>query len=204
MATGDEKDTTDIVFSTRMRDIDHKLSAFHKLRNFMIWLISILGVVIIAAAITFAIVGKKNVWERLAGPADLGPFQIETLQRSKTPKDGLICSPELCGSLRADAGVRKVFDQTPAQLIAQIEDALQSMDLDYVVVSDGADPTTLRFVTWTKIWGFPDTNQFWAMELPDGKTGLIAYARAQLGQSDLGNNRKRLLSIVDSLEGQAR
>ena len=59
-------------------------------------------------------------------------------------------------------------------------------------VDDGTNPAYARFVARSRLMRFPDTVDIEAVVLDDGRTGLRAYGRAQLGRSDRGVNRARL------------
>ena len=44
---------------------------------------------------------------------------------------------------------------------------------------------------------FPDVIHLEARPMPDGRTGIMAYAAAQIGKSDLGKNRARLEALLN-------
>jgi hypothetical protein len=142
------------------------------------------------AAAAFLIVGRERTWTLIAGNPDLGPYDFEALRRRRTPNDALLCSPGLCGD-KAD-GTLPVFDEPPAALMQQIEAKIRASNEIFQRVDDGSDPAYARYVTFTPLMRFPDTNDIEAVTLADGRTGLRAYARAQLGKSDGGTNRARL------------
>ena len=160
--------------------------------------ILVLAGIIVVLVAAFFIVGPANVWRRLAGDPDLGQFDRAAPARSGRPNDALMCTPGLCGGVKIDREL-PVYDIEPAALIDRIEAALKGTGETARRVDDGSDPARLRHVTWTSGLGFPDTNSFEAVKLPDGGTGLVAYARAQLGYSDNGNNKRRLNGIVEAI-----
>ncbi|WP_306117688.1 MULTISPECIES: DUF1499 domain-containing protein [unclassified Roseitalea] len=157
----------------------------------------IIGLVLIACAIvalagSFLIFfGREQTWQMVAGDPDLGPFDLTRLERSPNANDALLCSPGLCEGVAVDARL-PVYDMAPGALIAALDAAIEAQPERKRRVDDGSDAAALRYVTWTDTMRFPDTNQFLAVDLGEGRSGLIAYARAQLGRSDLGNNRARL------------
>ena len=61
-------------------------------------------------------------------------------------------------------------------------------------VDDGADARHLHYVTYSLAMRLPDLVSIEAVTFDDGRTGLILYARAQLGSSDFGANLRRLHS----------
>jgi hypothetical protein len=42
--------------------------------------------------------GASDLWEKLAGPADLGPVDFPAISRSATGNDALFCPTGLCGA----------------------------------------------------------------------------------------------------------
>lgn len=154
--------------------------------------------VLALAAVFFVIYGRANTWEVLAGDPDLGPFDRANPVRSARPNDALLCTPNLCDGVRADADLPE-YDATPGELIARIEERFRASGEIMERVDDSADPARLRIVTWTPGFRFPDTNNFEAVALAKGKTGLVAYARAQIGHSDRGKNLQRLRAVTGGL-----
>ncbi|MEM1378222.1 MAG: DUF1499 domain-containing protein [Pseudomonadota bacterium] len=156
------------------------------------WSLLILAALVAIIAGYFMLVGPKNVWQQMYGSPDLGPFTLAELQRNSRPNDGLLCTPGACPEGIKSDGDLPAFDTAPAELLEELKTRVAETGEEFELVSDTPDDGTVRYVTWTPTMGFPDTNQFWAVEMPDGKTGLVAYARAQVGYSDAGNNLKRL------------
>ncbi|WP_421857695.1 DUF1499 domain-containing protein [Oricola sp.] len=159
----------------------------------------VLAGILAALIAAFFAIGPANVWKRIAGDPDLGPFERSAPSRTGRPNDALMCTPGLCNGVEIDRELPG-FDLEPEALIARIDTALKETGETAKRVDDGSNPARLRYVTWTARMGFPDTNSFEAVKLPDGGTGLVAYARAQLGYSDAGNNKRRLNGIVKALQ----
>lgn len=164
----------------------------------MLYAILIVLAVLFAAALAFVVYGRANAWEALTGSPDLGPVKLGEIKRSQTENDALLCTPGLCGDVRTD-GELPAYDVAPDELIAEIDRAMREAEPHIERVDDAGDPSRARFVTWTPTMRFPDTTNFIAAPLPDGKTGLVAYARAKLGKKDLGNNLKRLERVTGGL-----
>ena len=150
-----------------------------------------LVVVLAVAGAGFLLYGRQTQWTAIAGDPDTGPYDFSALTRSASPNDALLCSPGLCEGLTVD-GPLPVYEMAPDALMAALAQAIDAQPDRKERVDGGADPLGLRYVTWTETLRFPDTSQFLAVDLGDGRTGLIAYARAQIGRSDMGNNRARL------------
>lgn len=163
--------------------------------------IALLVVAITATvAATIVLAGRASTWEFLFGNPDLGAFDRYAPSRSPTPNDALMCTPGLCDGVAVDASLPE-YDALPEILIARVDAAMVSLGMPIRRVDDGVDPAKSRYVTYTRLMHFPDTTSFEAVLLPDGHTGLVAYARAQIGRYDFGTNRKRLEQIGRKLKG---
>lgn len=168
----------------------------------MSWLVNLLVLLALIVGVAFAgffIYGRENTWQVIAGNPDQGPFDLTALVRSDRPNDALLCSPGLCNDVAVD-GALPVYTMTPDALMAALRIAIEVQPDFKQRVDDGTSPTALRYVTWTDMMRFPDTSQFQIVDLGDGQTGLIAYARAQVGYSDQGNNRSRLERWTGAIE----
>jgi hypothetical protein len=159
--------------------------------NWFVGLVLLIVALAIVATGAFLLVGREQSWRMIAGNPDLGPFDLTAPQRASRPNDALLCSPGLCDDAKTD-GALPVYAMAPEALIEALNAAVEAQPERKQRVDDGADPRALRYVTWTDTMRFPDTNQFLAVDLGDGTSGLVAYARAQVGYSDAGNNRARL------------
>ncbi|MBZ0161453.1 MAG: DUF1499 domain-containing protein [Notoacmeibacter sp.] len=134
--------------------------------------------------------GWENVWERIAGPADRGAYDFAKGKRRRTPNDALACTPGACSG-SPDLALPE-YQQTPAELTGAIVAHIAATDPTAERVDDGTNPAYARFVARSRLMRFPDTVDIEAVVLDDGRTGLRAYGRAQLGRSDHGVNRARL------------
>lgn len=145
--------------------------------------------VILVFAIFFA-VGPQQVWLQLTGPADMGRYDFDSLQRSATSNDAVACSPSLCGE-STDIELPS-FAETPAELIIRLDARIMSESGSADRVDDRSDPAYARYVTHSPWMAYPDTTDIEAIDLGDGKSGIRAYARAKIGQKDFGANAERL------------
>ena len=155
----------------------------------------IMGVLIFigAAVAAFVLIGRERSWELLAGSPDRGQRDFSLNQRSPTPNDALACSPGLC----TDPDFEIIpFEDAPAIAIERLSQRLMASDPLARRVDDRKDPVEARFVTHSPLMRFPDVIHLEARAMPDGRTGIMAYARAQLGKSDLGKNRARLEALL--------
>jgi uncharacterized protein (DUF1499 family) len=166
----------------------------------MLTIVLAVAAALLAAALLFFAYGRAETWALFFGNPDLGQFDRADPVRSPSPNDALLCTPGLCEPAKVDVALPE-YDVTPAELIARIDDAMRKSGEIQRRVDDGSDPAKARYVTRTPLMRFPDTNSFEAVPLPGGRTGLVAYARAQIGRGDLGVNRARLKKITAALAG---
>lgn len=145
-----------------------------------------------AAIAAFILTGRERSWELVAGSPDRGPRDFSTAQRSPTNNDALACSTGLC--TEPDFEITP-FDDAPAIAIERLSQRLLASDPLARRVDDRKDTNKARFVTYSPLMRFPDVIHLEARAMPHGRTGIMAYARAQLGKSDLGKNRDRLKAL---------
>lgn len=155
-------------------------------------LLSILVLIAIASMIFFYVIGPERSWEMMAGSPDRGPYDFTTASRSTTSNDSLACSEGLCEN--PDFLIAP-FDDAPEIVIERLSQRLLSNDKLARRVDDRSNPAKARFVTHSPIMRFPDMIHIEARPLPNGRTGVMAYAQAQLGTDDLGKNRERLEAL---------
>lgn len=166
--------------------------------KYVLVLVLVIAAAAAAAGLFLLIVGPARTWQMIAGDPDLGWFDRSAPARTGRPNDALLCTPGLCDGVKVDRELPDYADP-PEILIGKIDEALRAVAADIRRVDDGSDPARARYVTRTPLMRFPDTNSFEAVVLENGRTGLVAYAAAQLGYSDGGNNRKRLEAVIESL-----
>ncbi|MEM5494715.1 DUF1499 domain-containing protein [Hoeflea sp. AS16] len=156
----------------------------------------ILGLIILVGAgiAAFILIGRERSWELVAGPPDRGQRDFSLNKRSTTPNDALACSPGLCE--KPDFEIPPV-DDAPAIAIERLSQRLFTSDPLARRIDDRKDPAKARFVTYSPLMRFPDVIHLEARPMPDGRTGIMAYAAAQIGKSDLGKNRARLEALLN-------
>jgi len=163
---------------------------------------TILFAVLVAFAVAilvFFAYGRADTWALVFGNPDLGPFDRSAPKRASRPNDALLCTPGLCEGVAVDIELPD-YPGPPARLIAEIDEAIRVSEEISRRVDDTSDPAQARYVTWTPLMRFPDTSSFQAVPLDNGRVGLVAYGRAQIGYSDGGVNRRRLEWIVSRLQ----
>ncbi len=168
----------------------------------MLTVFALIALLLAAAALGFFAYGRERTWERLAGSADFGRYDFARAERTGTGNDVLAATPGLTGG-KPDI-VLRAASAPPAGLVEALARAIAYDDPAARRVDDRSDPLHLRYVTHSPFMRFPDFTVIEAVALPDGQTGLRAYARAQLGSNDIGANRKRLEAwLADFMTPQA-
>jgi uncharacterized protein (DUF1499 family) len=177
---------------------DSKLREARLLRN-LFWTFA--GLVILGAAALSAAVargdgsfGIARFWERLAGPADLGPVDFTAIRRSATGNDALFCPASLCGSVPVD-GVAPVF-AVPAARLREAVRLIEASEADVTALA--RDDAQDRYLARTALMRFPDTINVRFIDLGERST-LALHSRSQLGSKDLGVNRARLEGWIRQL-----
>ncbi len=170
-----------------------------------IWTIGFAGLLCLVA-LTFAIwrgdqsFGIAKLWERVAGPPDLGPVNFADIRRSPTGNDALICPVSLCGATPVDA-VSPNFNVPVARLRDAVR-VIEVNDPDVFALAQDEARVQDRYLARTRIMRFPDTVSVRFIDLGQGRSTLALYSRSQLGQSDIGVNRARLLAWIKLLGDQ--
>lgn len=159
--------------------------------------VAILLALIVVAGLAFVVTGRERSWERIAGSPDRGRLDFSNLKRSPTTNDALACTDELhdaCDfALPSYAGPTQKLAESLAAHIEAVDPLARRVD-------DGAAPEHLRYVTYSPTMRFPDLINIEIVPLQDGRQGILAYARAQLGRDDLGANRRRLEGIFKDFQ----
>ena len=161
------------------------------LKTILLALVILVG----AGLAAFVLIGRERTWELFAGSPDRGPRDFSANRRSPTPNDALACSPGLCE--KPDFEIAPL-DDAPAIAIERLSQRLFNSDPLARRIDDRKDPARARFVTYSPLMRFPDLIHLEARAMPDGRTGIMAYAAAQLGKSDMGKNRLRLEALFNT------
>lgn len=157
---------------------------------------AILAAIVLCAAIVFFAYGREKTWMRLAGSPDRGRLNLVEIPRSPTANDALACT----AGLRADCDFEvPALAAAPQEIADKLAGRIEIADTLARRVDDGADPAHLRYVTYSPTMRFPDLVSIELVTLEDGRTGVIAYARAQLGRLDFGANLERLKLYLKDL-----
>ena len=155
----------------------------------------IIAILLVLMMVGFLVIGRERSWALLAGEPGRKAYDFAKAQRSPTENDALACSIGLCPNPDFDVPTR---DAAPADTILALERKLLDGDPLARRVDDRSDETRARFVTYSPLMRFPDVIHLEAETLPDGRTGIRAYARAQLGRKDFGKNRARLERLLSA------
>ncbi|WP_169054320.1 DUF1499 domain-containing protein [Nitratireductor sp. XY-223] len=151
--------------------------------------LAIVAAIILCAALVFLVYGRERSWLLVAGSPDRGRLDLVEIRRSPTANDALACT----GGLRGNCDLELPALDAPPQAIAdKLAGRIEAVDPLARRVDNGDDPTHLRYVTYSPTMRFPDLISIELVSMDDGRTGVIAYARAQLGRLDFGANLERL------------
>ena len=159
-----------------------------------------LTLICVLGAIASLIYGREIRWRLMAGNPDKGAIELQSIERSKHPNDALLCTSPLCKSGTKVDKILPAYELSAGEIIQSIDRQIRESGSLYERFDDQSDTTRARYVIWSKVMRYPDTMQFQAITLENGKTGLIAYGRAQVGGYDFGSNFKRLVELTKVLK----
>lgn len=163
---------------------------------------SLFVVAIAISALTFY--GWENVWERVSGPADLGPVTFLTLQKTPKPNQALVCPTGYCVSAKIDLA-SPTYALSAQELKQRFMNAVESEE-QVNRVDDEQDALKLRYVQRTTWLKFPDTIRVEFIAIDAERSTLAIYSQSQIGSSDLGVNLdrvKRWLKYLQTFERQS-
>ncbi|MBV6658220.1 MAG: DUF1499 domain-containing protein [Devosiaceae bacterium] len=154
---------------------------------------------ILVAIIAFFLVGPERIWRTVAGDPDMGRLETSNIVRTGKPNDALLVPP-FAADL-PDTQTIGAYAVPPDELFSTLIGRIEATGAVRWVERD-TEGLYARALTFSPVMKFPDTNHIWVVATEDGGSALFLYAAAQLGQSDLGMNRKRLESWVALLADQ--
>jgi Protein of unknown function (DUF1499) len=162
---------------------------------------------VIAAATALILVGGvvaydlDATWALVAGPPDLGPVDFASVKPPASPNRYLACPQDLCPAGAADM-TSPTFDMSAADLQRTARKAWAG-EPNLTLVSGDEENHEDRYVQRSKIMRFPDTVAARFIDQADGKSSLALYSRSQIGRSDFGVNKARVLHWLDLVKAQA-
>jgi uncharacterized protein (DUF1499 family) len=128
----------------------------------------------------------------------LSRIDFVALVRPRSPNTFLLAPPGLCSAAKIDAP-SPVFRVTPARLRqAFLQVALAKPRVSHVLKDDLGLYDNL--VARSALFGFPDLIAARFVDVEGGCSGLAVYSRSVLGHSDLGVNRRRIMSWMQELQ----
>ena len=158
---------------------------------------------ILAACLVLALAGtlafgRDQIWTLVAGPADLGLVDFATLEPPASPNHFLACPKGFCPRAHADMvsptyKVSAAHLQQTARRAWAVEPRLKRVDGSLATLRD-------RYVERTAVLRFPDTISVRFIDLGAGTSTLAIYSRSQIGYSDLGVNKTRVIRWLALLE----
>ncbi len=148
--------------------------------------------------------GWETIWERVSGPADLGPVTFLTLQKTPKPNQALVCPTGFCVSSKIDLE-SPTYALSAQELKQRFMKAVENED-QIERVDNAADELKLRYVQRTTLLKFPDTIRIEFIPIDAERATLAIYSQSQIGRSDLGVNLdrvKRWLKYLQQYERQS-
>lgn len=162
----------------------------------VLFLLAAVVAILLCGMLLFLTYGREKSWSLLVGSPDRGQLEIQSFKRSQTDNDALACT----SGIRTDCDITlPAFEDRPEILIERLAQRIERVDPLARRVDDATSPRQLRYVTYSPIMRFPDLINIEAILRDDGRSGLLAYARAQLGKRDMGANKARLTLYLEDL-----
>lgn len=145
-----------------------------------------------------AFYGPQKFLEQLWGKPDMGHVEINTLTPFKKPNTGLACPENYC-TFTTPHIITGNYSAPTEKLHETIIEYFKT-NKNAKNVSKVEDKLSLRFVTYSPTLRFPDTIQIQLIKLDESTSTLAIFARAKLGHSDFGANKKRIEDILATLK----
>ena len=144
----------------------------------------LLGTCLVGFLIIYFIVGLERFWDKVGGDPDMGAVDFANVQRTQTPNQYLACPENLCAESR----------DIIAPIFNMPVDVLQNK-VRALLISDRSE----RYLARAPFLRFPDTINVQYFELTNNTSTIAIFARAKLGQSDLGANKQRIMTLLAQL-----
>ena len=136
----------------------------------------------------------------ISGMTALTDFQ--TLQRPKSPNTYLVTPPGMQSAAEPDER-SPVFAEAPQALYERLKAFIASQK-QWTVSEEAAGELQLELVVTTKLLKFKDDVSIRVCPVPAGSGSALAiYSRSRVGHHDLGANRKRVQSLIETLQQNA-
>ncbi|HSP23633.1 MAG TPA: DUF1499 domain-containing protein [Saliniramus sp.] len=146
--------------------------------------------------------GIDDAYALVFGPADQGPVDFASLERTSAPHDALACPEGFCGSARIDI-VTPVYPIAGSELRSIVREVASRQPETQIVYSARWDEED-RYVVRSKGLRFPDTVNARIFGAGDQGSTLALYSRSQIGYSDMGVNERRLRIWLGEIEERVR
>ena len=156
----------------------------------------LLGTCLVGFLIIYFIVGLERFWDKVGGDPDMGAVDFANVQRTQTPNQYLACPENLCAESRDI--IAPIFNMPVDVLQNKVRARLISDD-NIKLVADLTSDRSERYLARAPFLRFPDTINVQYFELTNNTSTIAIFARAKLGQSDLGANKKRIVTLLAQL-----
>lgn len=154
----------------------------------------VLLTLLLAAAGGATIYGRERLWEELAGPPDMGPYDFDVPTRTGKPNDSLACPAGRC--LQATPERTTPLFAVPAdKLYADVRARIAALPGATFVEEDAARGR-FRAIVRVPLLHFPNTVSVQVREEGPQTASLWIYSRSQIGHADLGINDARVRRLV--------
>lgn len=168
------------------------------MKKMVIYFVFSLIIVASAILITHQTVGFEKVWASLTKDDVDAWSGFETLQKTEKKNQYLVCPEQACKS--EPDRISPQFPANADQLTTLFTKIMLNDGGAELVAYDEASKTHI-FKTYSPTIRFPDLTFFQAIDLENGQSTILIYAKAQLGELDFGANKKRIDRMIELLSG---
>ncbi|MDA1314765.1 MAG: DUF1499 domain-containing protein [Acidobacteria bacterium] len=150
----------------------------------------------VAYVILAATIGRTRILELCFGPAPVQAVEFENLRLKPSPNQYLVCPPDLCA---AEAHMESpVFQEPLESLRARWLSLMRRQPRTNLVLSE-LEKQRFTHRVKTALIHFPDDVTVQFIPLDDKRSTMAIYGRSHYGYSDLGANRRRIISWLREL-----
>lgn len=157
-------------------------------KNILLALIIILGLIWLL---------RERIWLAIAPASALNFASITQLPERNNIRDAHFCTEGLCDESKTD-GIWPIYQGDFAHFQADFLKTVQLIEPETRLITMADQPdNSFRVLTFSPNFRFPDIIDIQLLPVPDSTTefGVSVFARALIGKSDLGANKKRLENI---------
>ena len=150
---------------------------------------------------------REAFWERVAGAPDPVPPAITMILPTGRPNEAMACPegfcpawPEAIASPELALSAEELAERLDAAMGGKEAGGEAASEPDgpasWKRLDDGGDRLRRRYLAHSPLMRFPDLVTVEIVPLGDKRSSLAVHARARLGHSDMGANRKRVRQML--------